>query len=76
MNGDEIIVPLDTYIATILAITDNRLKPVLAEPDNPTCKSYDLSVLIILSTIGLRGIMVVHLYGRTWSKELEHCPEA
>jgi dTDP-4-amino-4,6-dideoxygalactose transaminase len=32
-EGDEIIVPANTYIATILAITENRLKPVLVEPD-------------------------------------------
>ena len=35
-EGDEIIVPANTYIATILAITDNRLKPVLVEPDIQT----------------------------------------
>src|SRR3989338_3824675 len=32
-EGDEIIVPANTYIASILAVTENRLKPVLAEPD-------------------------------------------
>ena len=35
-EGDEIIVPANTFIATILAITDNRLKPVLVEPDIDT----------------------------------------
>ena len=35
-EGDEIIVPANTYIASILAITDNRLKPVFVEPDLST----------------------------------------
>jgi len=35
-EGDEVIVPANTYIASILAITDNRLKPVLVEPDMTT----------------------------------------
>ena len=35
-EGDEIIVPANTYIASILAITDNRLVPVLVEPDIKT----------------------------------------
>jgi len=70
-EGDEIIVPANTYIATILAITDNRLKPVLAEPDNQTC-NLDLSGIGNLINERTRGIMVVHLYGRAcWSKELE-----
>ncbi len=70
-EGDEIIVPANTYIATILAITDNRLKPVLAEPDNQTC-NLDLSGIGHLINDRTRGIMVVHLYGRAcWSKDLE-----
>ena len=40
-EGDEVIVPANTYIATILAITDNRLKPVLVEPDINT---YNLDI--------------------------------
>ncbi len=70
-EGDEIIVPANTYIATILAITDNRLKPVLVEPDIHT---YNLNISIIeqLITKRTKAIMVVHLYGRIcWSKELE-----
>ena len=35
-EGDEVIVPANTYIASILAITENRLKPVLVEPDEQT----------------------------------------
>lgn len=70
-EGDEVIVPANTYIATILAITDNRLKPVLVEPDINT---YNLDVLLIEKYITDRtkAIMVVHLYGQLcWSEELE-----
>jgi dTDP-4-amino-4,6-dideoxygalactose transaminase len=70
-EGDEIIVPANTYIATILAITDNRLKPVLVEPDIQTC-NLDISKVGHHITGRTRGIMVVHLYGRTcWSEDLE-----
>ncbi|MFN8240005.1 MAG: DegT/DnrJ/EryC1/StrS family aminotransferase [Bacteroidales bacterium] len=69
--GDEIIVPANTYIASILAITDNHLTPVLAEPD-PSNFNIDTSKLEKLITKRTRGIMVVHLYGRTcWSANLE-----
>jgi len=70
-EGDEVIVPANTYIATILAITDNRLKPVLVEPDIHT---YNLDVSLVEKHITPRtkAIMVVHLYGRVcWSEELE-----
>lgn len=70
-EGDEIIVPANTYIATILAITDNRLKPVLIEPDIST---YNLDITLIEQHITprTRAIMVVHLYGQVcWSEELE-----
>lgn len=70
-EGDEIIVPANTYIATILAITDNHLKPVLVEPD---IKSYNLDISLIEKHISerTRAIMVVHLYGQVcWSEELE-----
>jgi dTDP-4-amino-4,6-dideoxygalactose transaminase len=43
-EGDEVIVPANTYIASILAITDNRLKPVLVEPDINT---YNLDISLI-----------------------------
>lgn len=70
-EGDEIIVPANTYIATILAITDNRLKPVLVEPDIQT---YNINISLIEQAITSRtkAIMIVHLYGRAcWSEELE-----
>jgi dTDP-4-amino-4,6-dideoxygalactose transaminase len=70
--GDEIIVPANTYIATILAITDNRLKPVLVEPD---ISNYNLDISLIEQHITprTRAIMVVHLYGQVcWSVEIEN----
>lgn len=70
-EGDEVIVPANTYIASILAITDNRLKPILVEPDINT---YNLDISLIEKSITqrTRAIMVVHLYGQVcWSEELE-----
>ncbi|NMC67719.1 MAG: DegT/DnrJ/EryC1/StrS family aminotransferase [Spirochaetales bacterium] len=62
-EGDEIIVPANTYIATILAITDNRLKPVLVEPD---IKTYNINPYLIEEKITdrTRGVIIVHLYGK------------
>jgi dTDP-4-amino-4,6-dideoxygalactose transaminase len=70
-KGDEIIVPANTYIASILAITDNELVPVFVEPDLDT---FNLNIGLIESklTAKTKAIMVVHLYGRVcWSKQLE-----
>lgn len=70
-EGDEVIVPANTYIASILAITDNRLTPVLVEPDINTY-NLDIDRVEQLITERTRAIMVVHLYGRVcWDKELE-----
>jgi dTDP-4-amino-4,6-dideoxygalactose transaminase len=62
-EGDEIIVPSNTYIASILAVTDNRLIPVLVEPDLNT---YNIDPLKIEEKISskTKGIMIVHLYGQ------------
>jgi dTDP-4-amino-4,6-dideoxygalactose transaminase len=62
-EGDEIIVPANTYIASILAITDNRLTPILVEPDMNT---YNIDPYKIEERISerTRGIMIVHLYGQ------------
>lgn len=62
-EGDEVIVPANTYIATILAITRNRLKPVLVEPDINTLQIDDT---LVEQAIGskTRAVMIVHLYGR------------
>lgn len=69
-EGDEIIVPANTYIASILAITENGLKPVFVEPDIHTF-NLDFSGLDALITARTRGIMIVHLYGRVcWNESL------
>lgn len=62
-EGDEIIVPANTYIASILAITDNRLKPVFIEPDINT---FNIDPFLIEKhiTAKTKGIMLVHLYGQ------------
>lgn len=62
-EGDEVIVPANTYIATILAITENRLFPVLVEPDE---NSYNLSPVLAEKAVTskTKAILPVHLYGR------------
>jgi dTDP-4-amino-4,6-dideoxygalactose transaminase len=70
-EGDEIIVPANTYIASILAITENRLKPILVEPDILNY-NIDFSLIERLITPRTKAIMIVHLYGRSaWSERLE-----
>lgn len=61
--GDEVIVPANTYIASILALTENGLVPVLAEPCYDTLE-LDESQLEKLITPKTRSILLVHLYGR------------
>ncbi|NLX65212.1 MAG: DegT/DnrJ/EryC1/StrS family aminotransferase [Bacteroidales bacterium] len=62
-EGDEIIVPANTFIASIIAITDNRLVPVLVEPN---INSYQIDDAKIESAITpkTKAIMIVHLYGQ------------
>lgn len=68
--GDEVIVPANTYIASILAITDNKLVPVLVEPDMNTY-NLDFDKIEEKITKKTKAIMVVHLYGRVcWSDQL------
>ncbi len=62
-EGDEVIVPANTFIATILAITENRLKPVLVEPRIETFQIDDSLVEQAITT-RTRALMLVHLYGR------------
>lgn len=62
-EGDEVIVPANTYIASILAITENRLKPVLVEP-SPDTLQIDDTLIEQAITSRTRAIMIVHLYGR------------
>ena len=61
--GDEVIVPANTYIATILSITENGLKPVLVEPKLNTLEIDD-SLIEGHITDRTRAICIVHLYGR------------
>ncbi len=61
--GDEIIVPANTYIASILAVSQNGLKPVLVEPDIATYQIDD-SLIEKAVTPRTKGVMIVHLYGR------------
>jgi len=61
-DGDEVIVPANTYIATILAITENWLTPVLVEPDINTLQIDDTLIEQAI-TPRTRALMIVHLYG-------------
>lgn len=62
-EGDEVIVPANTYIASVLAITDNKLKPVFVEPNFDTLQ-IDPSRIEEVITKRTKAIMIVHLYGR------------
>lgn len=61
--GDEVIVPANTYIATILAITENNLIPVLVEPKTSTLEIDD-NLIESAITSKTKAIAIVHLYGR------------
>ncbi|WP_407457943.1 DegT/DnrJ/EryC1/StrS family aminotransferase [Fibrobacter sp.] len=61
--GDEIIVPANTFVATVLAVCAAGLVPVLVEPDRDTC-NLDVSRLEAACSTKTRGILAVHLYGR------------
>lgn len=70
-EGDEVIVPANTYIASILSITENRLTPVLVEP-NPDTLQIDESRIEQAITSRTRAILIVHLYGRNaWTPRIE-----
>jgi dTDP-4-amino-4,6-dideoxygalactose transaminase len=74
-RGDEILVPSNTYIASILAISDNGLIPVLVEPD---INNYNIDITKIEEKITskTKGILIVHLYGRTvFSNQLKDLAE-
>jgi len=68
-DGDEVLVPSNTYIASILAISENNLKPILVEPDVNT---YNLSIENIKSKITKKTkvILPVHLYGQSCRMDL------
>jgi len=74
-EGDEILVPSNTYIASILAVSENRLIPVPVEPDINT---YNINPANIEAAVTSRtkGIMPVHLYGQcAYSDELREIAE-
>lgn len=62
-EGDEVIVPSNTYIASVLAISENRLVPVFVEPDE---HSFNLCLdqVVLAITPKTKAIMAVHLYGQ------------
>lgn len=62
-EGDEVIVPANTYIASILAISENRLVPVLVEPDINTY-NIDEDNIVEKITAKTKAILIVHLYGQ------------
>jgi dTDP-4-amino-4,6-dideoxygalactose transaminase len=63
-EGSEVLVPSNTYIATILAILHNNLKPVLVEPD---IKTYNIDPYKLEASVSknTKAILIVHLYGKT-----------
>lgn len=61
--GDEVIVPANTYIASILAITENGLTPVLVEPSIDTYQIDDTKIEAAI-TSRTKAILIVHLYGQ------------
>lgn len=70
--GDEVIVPANTYIASVLAVTDNGLVPVFVEPDITTY-NIDIAKIDKAITSKTKAIMIVHLYGQAvFSKELKN----
>ncbi|MBR5684776.1 MAG: DegT/DnrJ/EryC1/StrS family aminotransferase [Muribaculaceae bacterium] len=69
-DGDEVIVPANTYVASVLAISDNGLVPVLCDPREDTM-NLDSNLLESLITPRTRAIMPVHLYGTPcWDETL------
>lgn len=87
-EGDKVIVPANTYIASVLAISENGLVPVLVEPD-PDTFNLDFQTLSDHLTSDVKAILPVHLYGKispmksimTFAKEhdllvLEDCAQA
>jgi len=66
-EGDEVIVQANTYIATVLAITENRAIPVFVEPDE--FHGIDVSKIEAAITSKTKAIMIVHLYGQSCDME-------
>lgn len=71
-DGDEVIVPANTFIASILSIVENGLKPVFVEPRMETFQLDDTRIEQAL-TSRTRAILLVHLYGRcAMTPQIEH----
>ncbi len=62
-KGDEVIVPANTYIASVLALSDNDLTPVFVEPNNYTY-NLDSTKIEVAITKKTKAILTVHLYGQ------------
>ena len=63
-KGDEVLVPANTYIASILSIVNSHLKPVLIEPNNKTFNIDNIAEYSGKISRKTKAIMPVHLYGR------------
>ncbi|SDH06762.1 DegT/DnrJ/EryC1/StrS family aminotransferase [Psychroflexus sediminis] len=73
-EGDEVIVPANTYIASILALTENKLKPILVEPD-PVTFNLNLEGIRSKLTSNTKAILSVHLYGQLAEDVSGFCKE-
>jgi dTDP-4-amino-4,6-dideoxygalactose transaminase len=62
-EGDEVIVPANTYIASVMAITENRLVPVFVEP-NPATFNLSAAGVRAALTKKTKAVVAVHLYGQ------------
>ena len=72
-DGDEVLVPANTFVASILAITENRLRPILVEPRYDTLEIDD-QLLEKSITPRTRALLLVHLYGRcAYTEAVEAC---
>ena len=69
-KGDEVLVPANTYIASILAIVNNELTPVLVEPATNTFNIDDIKAFQDKITDKTRAIMPVHLYGQVTNMQV------
>ena len=70
--GDEVILPANTFIASLTSVVESGLKPVIADIDAKTL-NIDITAIEPLITPKTKAIMPVHLYGRCcWSEELKN----
>lgn len=74
-EGDEVIVPANTYIASVLAVSDARLRPILVDPV-PGTMNIDATSIEKALTPATRAVMPVHLYGRVaWDDDMRRVIE-